>query len=304
LWSSGEDENIDTEGRAIVSDIVNESDLAAPAAPPKRSPSGLSIAGFVIALVALLVAVVGTLGALSGSSGANLEADSGAQQQSGTNVDVAAVVALADAAVVTVYCGNSSGSGWGIDLADDESSTDDDAYPYEIVTNWHVIEECVNTDVPITIQTLEGATEADAFLFDFDASYYDETSEVWADLALLMTAEPVATLQPATEAPVVGDWVMAAGSPYSQFFDAILPGTYTFGNVSNFFPDISIIVTDAAINQGNSGGPLLNSRGEVIGTNTWGDDTSVSENNGYAIGIPTLCLTFITCDASANWEWK
>jgi S1-C subfamily serine protease len=247
-----------TEGGAIVSDIVNESDLATPAAPPKRSPSGLSIAGFVIALVALLVAVVGTLGALGSSSGADVEGGSAAQQQSGTNVDVAAVVALADTAVVTVFCGNSSGSGWGIDLADDESSTDDDAYPYEIVTNWHVIEECVNTDVPITIQTLEGATEADAFLFDFDASYYEEDSEVWADLALLMTAEPVESLQPATAPPVVGDWVMAAGSPYSQFFDSIIPGTYTFGNVSNFFSDINVIVTDAAINQGNSGGPLLN----------------------------------------------
>jgi S1-C subfamily serine protease len=284
-----------------VSYIINESDLVTPAVPPKRSPSGLAIAGFVIALVALLVAVVGTLGS---SGGVDLGGGSTPQQQSGTNVDVAAVVELANAAVVTVYCGSSSGSGWGIDLADDESSTSDDDYPFEIVTNWHVIEECVDTDVPITIQTLEGATEVDAFLYDFDASYYEEDSEVWADLALLMTAEPVESLQPATAPPVVGDWVMAAGSPYSQFFDAILPGTYTFGNVSNFFPDISIIVTDAAINQGNSGGPLLNSRGEVIGTNTWGDDTSVSENNGYAIGIPTLCLKFILCDASSNWEWK
>lgn len=288
----------------MVSDIMNESDEAATAVQPKRSPSGLAIAGFVIALVALLVAVVGTLGALGGSSGANLDADSGAQQQSGTNVDVAAVVALADTAVVTVFCGDSSGSGWGIDLADDESSTSDDAYPYEIVTNWHVIEECVDTDVPITIQTLEGASEADAFLYDFDASFYEQDSEVWADLALLMTAEPVESLQPATAPPVVGDWVMAAGSPYSQFFDSIIPGTYTFGNVSNFFSDINVIVTDAAINQGNSGGPLLNAQGEVIGTNTWGDDTSVSENNGYAIGIPTLCLKFITCDASSNWEWN
>ena len=281
--------------------IINESDLAAPAVQPKRSPSGLAIAGFVIALVALLVAVVGALG---GARGADPDGGSTAQQQSGTIVDVGAVVALADGAVVTVFCGNSSGSGWGIDLADDESSTADDDYPYEIVTNWHVIEECVDTDVPITIQTLEGASEVDAFLFDFDASYYEEDSEVWADLALLMTAEPVESLQPATAAPVVGDWVMAAGSPYSQFFDDIIPGTYTFGNVSNFFPEINVIVTDAAINQGNSGGPLLNAQGEVIGTNTWGDDTSVSENNGYAIGIPTLCLKFITCDASSNWEWN
>jgi len=287
-----------------VSDIVKESDETEPAVNPKRSPSGLSIAGFVIALVALLVAVVGTLGALGSSSGAAVDGGSAAQQQSGTNVDVAAVVALADTAVVTVFCGDSSGSGWGIDLADDESSTSDDAYPYEIVTNWHVIEECVDTDVPITIQTLEGASEADAFLYDFDASFYEQDSEVWADLALLMTAEPVESLQPATAPPVVGDWVMAAGSPYSQFFDSIIPGTYTFGNVSNFFSDINVIVTDAAINQGNSGGPLLNAQGEVIGTNTWGDDTSVSENNGYAIGIPTLCLKFITCDASSNWEWN
>jgi S1-C subfamily serine protease len=287
-----------------VSDIINESDLAAPAVPPKRSPSGLAVAGFVIAVVALLVALVGTLGALGSSSGTDLGAGSAAQQQSGTNVDVAAVVALADTAVVTVYCGNSSGSGWGINLPDDESSTADDDYPFEIVTNWHVIEECINTDVPITIQTLEGASEADAFLFDFDASFYDETSEVWADLALLITAEPVDSLQPATAPPAVGDWVMAAGSPYSQFFDSIIPGTYTFGNVSNFFPEINVIVTDAAINQGNSGGPLLNAQGEVIGTNTWGDDTSVSENNGYAIGIPTLCLKFISCDASSNWEWN
>ena len=288
-----------------MSDATNDSVAVAPGSQPKRPPSGLAIAGFILALLALVVAVLGTLGAaLVAPLSAGLGANSTSQAQSGTSVDVAAVVALANAAVVTVYCGDSSGSGWGIDLAEDGSSTADDDYPYEIVTNWHVIEECVDTDVPITIQTLDGTSEVDAFLFDFDASYYDETSEVWADLALLMTAEPVESLQPAAQPPAVGDWVMAAGSPYSQFFDAILPGTYTFGNVSNFFADINVIVTDAAINHGNSGGPLLNAQGEVIGTNTWGDDTSVSENNGYAIGIPTLCVKFITCDASSNWEWN
>lgn len=288
-----------------MSDITNDSGVNPPPANPRRPPSGLAIAGFVLALVALVVAVTTALATgLASSATSGISGTLASQVQSGTSVDVASVVALADAAVVTVYCGDTSGSGWGIDLADDASSTVDDDYPFEIVTNWHVIEECIDTDVPITIQTLEGASEVDAFLFDFDASFYDESSDVWADLALLMTAEPVESLQPAASPPAVGDWVMAAGSPYSQFFDNIIPGTYTFGHVSNFFPDISVIVTDAAINHGNSGGPLLNAQGEVIGTNTWGDDTSVSENNGYAIGIPTLCLKFISCDASSNWEWN
>jgi S1-C subfamily serine protease len=268
-------------------------------ASTKRPLSGLSVAAFILASIALVVAAAGTLGDAIGEM---LSESVTASSQSGPSVDIASIVELANDAVVTVYCGDSSGSGWGIEVADDASTTADDEYPFEIVTNWHVIEECVDTDVPISIQTLNGTAQADAFLYDFDASYYDENSDVWADLALLITAEPVESLQLASEPPVVGDWVMAAGSPYSQFFDSIIPGTYTFGNVSNFFPDISVIVTDAAINRGNSGGPLLNDRGEVIGTNTWGDDTAVSENNGYAIGIPTLCLRFITCEASFNWE--
>jgi S1-C subfamily serine protease len=274
-------------------------DAATTKGTQQRPPSGLAIAGFILSLIALLVAVVGTL---SNSVGALLSDSTTTSSRSESSVDVASIVALANAAVVTVYCGDSSGSGWGIEVDDDASTTADDEYPFEIVTNWHVIEDCVDTDVPISIQTLSGTREADAFLYDFDASYYDETSEVWADLALLITAEPVESLQLASSPPLVGDWVMAAGSPYSQFFDSIIPGTYTFGHVSNFFPDINVIVTDAAINHGNSGGPLLNARGEVIGTNTWGDDTAVSENNGYAIGIPTLCLRFISCEATFDWE--
>jgi S1-C subfamily serine protease len=274
-------------------------DAAITKSSQQRPPSGLAIAGFILSLIALLVAVVGTLG---NAVGALLGESVSTSSRSESSVDVASIVALANAAVVTVYCGDSSGSGWGIEVDDDASTTTDDDYPFEIVTNWHVIEDCVDTDVPISIQTLSGTREADAFLYDFDASYYDETSEVWADLALLITAEPVENLQLASSPPLVGDWVMAAGSPYSQFFDSIIPGTYTFGHVSNFFPNINVIVTDAAINHGNSGGPLLNARGEVIGTNTWGDDTAVSENNGYAIGIPTLCLRFISCEASFDWK--
>ena len=55
-----------------------------------------------------------------------------------------ALIAKVQDATVTVYCGTGAGSGWGIALGDDPSTTEDDQYPYEIITNFHVIEECID----------------------------------------------------------------------------------------------------------------------------------------------------------------
>ena len=77
---------------------------------------------------------------------------------------------------------------------------------------------------------------------------------------------------------VVGEWAIALGNPFGLFDDG--NPTVTVGVVSaknrDFRSDpqnpriyIDMIQTDAAINRGNSGGPLLNSRGEVIGINTF-----------------------------------
>ncbi len=86
-----------------------------------------------------------------------------------------------------------------------------------------------------------------------------------------------------------GDWVMAIGDPFG------LDKTVTVGVVSAKGRQINIsgepsfenfIQTDAAINFGNSGGPLLNVRGEVIGINSainWG-----AENIGFAVPVNTL----------------
>src|SRR5262245_16644441 len=78
----------------------------------------------------------------------------------------------------------------------------------------------------------------------------------------------------------IGDWVMAIGNPFG------LGGTVTVGIISarnrdiNTGPYDDFIQTDAAINRGNSGGPLFNMDGEVVGINT-----AIISPSGGSIGI-------------------
>ena len=78
----------------------------------------------------------------------------------------------------------------------------------------------------------------------------------------------------------IGDWVMAIGNPFG------LGGTVTVGIISarnrdiNAGPYDDFIQTDAAINRGNSGGPLFNMDGEVVGINT-----AIISPSGGSIGI-------------------
>lgn len=112
-----------------------------------------------------------------------------------------------------------------------------------------------------------------------------------SDLALLKidTDEPLPYLAfDTTAAPLVGEWVIALGNPFG-LFEATEP-TVTVGVVSATDRDLSagrngrlyrdMIQTDAAINQGNSGGPLVNAMGEVIGVNT-----AIYTESGGSIGI-------------------
>jgi Do/DeqQ family serine protease len=79
----------------------------------------------------------------------------------------------------------------------------------------------------------------------------------------------------------VGDWAVAIGSPYG-FVSSVTAGIVSAVNRSGG-PDGNIndfIQTDAAINKGNSGGALVNIRGEVIGMNTW-----ITSSTGGSIGL-------------------
>jgi len=94
---------------------------------------------------------------------------------------------------------------------------------------------------------------------------------------------------------LIGEWVIAFGNPFG-LFDNIDKPIVTVGVVSAKGMNLSVdnnrsykglIQTDAAINSGNSGGPLVNSIGEVIGINTLIFTGGVSQSNiGYGFALP------------------
>lgn len=88
----------------------------------------------------------------------------------------------------------------------------------------------------------------------------------------------------------VGQQAFAIGSPLGY------DGTFTVGIVSRIDPEDGLIQTDAAVNPGNSGGPLLNSRGELMGVNTFIVTTGENAGNigiGFAIATSQI-RPFIT----------
>jgi len=146
-----------------------------------------------------------------------------------------------------------------------------------IVTNDHV----AGNATVITVSFPDG-TEREGRLVGSDPD---------SDIALVKVeaAEPLPYLAFAPgEEVYVGEWAIALGNPFG-LFEAAEP-TVTVGVVSavgrDFAPDRTgrvfrdMIQTDAAINRGNSGGPLVNAMGEVMGVNTF-----IYSPSGGAIGL-------------------
>ncbi len=159
-----------------------------------------------------------------------------------------------------------------------------------ILTNNHVIEDADQ----ITVHLL-GAGE-------FDAGYPATVvgRDPLTDSALIKMNElPKAPLQEAkfgdSDQMQPGDWVMAIGNPFELSHSVsvgVVSGIGRFDPTirAAFKRDVKLIQTDAAINKGNSGGPLLNIRGEVIGINNQilTNETEGNIGIGFAIPINTI----------------
>lgn len=158
-----------------------------------------------------------------------------------------------------------------------------------VLTNAHVVEDAQR----VTVQ-LPSGEELDATIIGMDED---------TDVAVLKVDHPglKALALGDSDAVRVGEFVLAIGNPLDA---ELLTNTLTYGIVSAIGREVNIdghtntyLQTDAAINYGNSGGPLLNLNGEVIGMNSaktitagydaYGNPVS-AEGIGYALPINTV----------------
>ena len=161
-----------------------------------------------------------------------------------------------------------------------------------IVTNQHVVDGASS----IKVTFADGRT-ASAKVVGTDRS---------SDVAVIKVDVDKSELHPLTFADSnrveVGDGVVAIGSPFG------LPGTVTTGVVSaldrtidapNNFTISGAIQTDAAINHGNSGGPLLDADGHVIGINSQIESDS-GGNDGIGFAVPSNMVRNVALQLIAN----
>jgi len=151
-----------------------------------------------------------------------------------------------------------------------------------ILTNYHVIEDAARI-----IVGLQSGEKYRGTVVGFDSETDVAVIKIEASKDL-----PTITLGDSNAAQV-GDWVLAMGSPFG------LDQTVTAGIISKkeresqfFTPFQRFLQTDAAINRGNSGGPLVNMRGEVIGMNSQ-IATSTGDYNGIGFALPANETNFV-----------
>lgn len=191
-------------------------------------------------------------------------------------LDAASVVKEVLPSVFRVQAGNSVGSAFAVgDKPRGGGSL--------LVTNYHVVQEVAEAgDKTVRIEQNDRT---------FDATIAETAPE--ADLAVLKTSRSVPRLTPAKRQVVAGDPVVVVGAPLG------LNDSVTVGAVSAIrseaTSDVTIIQLDLELNPGNSGGPVVNASGDVVGIAT----AKIVENNaagiGLAVPIDEACGELVKC---------
>ncbi len=193
-----------------------------------------------------------------------------------------ALVENTQKSTVTVICkagkdSISQGTAWAIDLKNGMGKK----YPTTLITNHHVIEECIPAGGTLKVNELY-KKGVPATIVKWDKKN---------DLAVLATGLKLKTLELSDAPPWPGYWVMAYGSASGY------EGSVAYGSVLNLLVD-EVLMT-ANVSGGNSGGPLVDNEGRVIGTVSW--NSRRDQFNG-AMSLDAMCRKIIDCDGKEYWE--
>jgi len=187
--------------------------------------------------------------------------------------DWSQLAARTEPSVFTISTEAGLGSGWVVRS---------DAGGSDLVTNFHVVAEAVATgeqtvDVVQADRTLKGTVVRT-----------DRTD----DLAVVHVRERLAPLKPAAARPRLGTTVMVVGSPLG------LGGSISIGLVSGFrsIEGSDYVQFSAPISPGNSGGPVVDPQGHVIGVASGKYVGDGVEALGFAIPVPVACAQLNVCE--------
>jgi len=197
------------------------------------------------------------------------------ENKSSSQADWSSVAARVEPSVVKVEAGDATGSGWVVRS---------DATGSELVTNFHVIADAwssgdASVDVRQEDRTLKGT------IVRVDGN---------DDLAVIHVSERLPALVTASARPKLGTPVMAIGSPLG------LDGTVTLGVVSGFrsLDGSDYVQFSAPISPGNSGGPVIDSRGQVVAVASAKLVGTGVEALSLAIPVQVVCLSLVRCAAA------
>lgn len=184
--------------------------------------------------------------------------------------------------VVTVLCADTSGTGWSIDVKLSASMQNSGTKSY-VITNHHVIELCL-------------ASKSVTLVLN-DQKRVSGTIWAWSeadDTAGIITSTFIPSLNWRGAQPQQGWWLGVYGSPLG------FPGVLTTGIVSSVSSIKKTLTTTAPLNPGNSGGPVFDREGRVVGLAT----AKYVDSEGFGIvhGTPLLCNKIINCsDLTSIW---
>jgi putative serine protease PepD len=186
--------------------------------------------------------------------------------------DTAAIAKKVGPSVFEVQTSTGLGTGWVFSSSGGSS---------QLVTNYHVISDVWKTGGR-TVHLRQGDATFPATIAKVDVD---------ADLALLSTAASFPPLERETGQVPIGDPVLVVGSSLG------LEGSVSSGLVSGFRNDAGhdLVQFSAPVSPGNSGGPVVDRAGRVIGVTELKIVTAGAEGLSFAIPIATVCKTVVTC---------